>query len=61
MRKTEKGKTWGCLSGCERLRDRFELREMQYLVFGSAQIRAVFKECRTLTANKYNAYMTLVR
>ena len=38
-----------------------ELSKMQYLVFGSAQIRALYKECRTLTANKYNAYMTLVR
>ncbi len=38
-----------------------ELSRMQYLLFGSKQIRELYIECRKLTASKYNAYMTLVR
>lgn len=38
-----------------------ELSKMQYLIFGSGQIRTLYKECQVLCENKYNAYMTLVR
>ena len=38
-----------------------ELSKMQYLVFGSEQIRKLYNECRVLAGNKYSAYMTLVK
>ena len=38
-----------------------ELSKMQYLIFGSGQIRTLYKECQVLCENKDNAYMTLVR
>ena len=38
-----------------------ELSGMQYLVFGSEQIRKLYNECRVLAGNKYSAYMTLVK
>lgn len=38
-----------------------ELSKIQYLIFGSGQIRTLYKECQVLCENKYNAYMTLVR
>lgn len=38
-----------------------ELSRMQHLIFGSGQIRTLYKECRELAAKKYDAYMTLVK